>query len=132
MSAKYNKSHVLMHRIITNFDIVDHINHQKTDNRKHNLRDVTKSENGMNHVKPSNNTSGYVGVYWNKSKELWEAWIIHNNKRMYLGSYINKNKAIEARKQAEEKFFGEYSYDNSMKKEEMYFEKNKGRVKSDL
>ena len=72
-----------MHKIITEYSIVDHINHNKFDNRKCNLRNVTKSQNGMNHVKPTNNTSGTVGVYWNKSKGLWEACIIENNNRIY-------------------------------------------------
>lgn len=117
ISAKHNNEHILMHKIITEYSIVDHINHNKFDNRKCNLRNVTKSQNGMNHVKPTNNTSGTVGVYWNKSKGLWEACIVENNNRIYLGSFINKNDAIKIRKEAEQKYFGEYSYDSSQKGE---------------
>ena len=117
ISAKHNNEHILMHKIITEYSIVDHINHNKFDNRKCNLRNVTKSQNGMNHVKPTNNTSGTVGVYWNKSKGLWEACIIENNNRIYLGSFINKDDAIKMRKEAEQKYFGEYSYESSQKGE---------------
>ena len=38
-----------------------------------------------------------------------------NNKRIPLGYYQNYNDALQARKNAEEKYFGEWSYDNSRK-----------------
>jgi hypothetical protein len=55
----------------------------------------------------SNNTSGITGVYWNKEK--WNAIIIKNRKRIYLGSFINKDDAIKARLEAEKKYFGEFA-----------------------
>ena len=118
--ASHGSSINYLHRLVTHAkdgQQVDHINLDITDNRKCNLRNVTKSQNGMNHVKPTNNTSGTVGVYWNKSKGLWEACIIENNNRIYLGSFINKNDAINMRKEAEQKYFGEYSYESSQKGE---------------
>jgi hypothetical protein len=50
-----------------------------------------------------NNTSGTKGVYLNKGK--WQALIMFKNKRIYLGEYSDKNDAIKARKNAEEKYF---------------------------
>ena len=38
-----------------------------------------------------------------------------HNKQLYLGTYTNFEDAVAARKKAEEKIFGEYSYDNSVK-----------------
>lgn len=55
--------------------------------------------------KPSNNTSGCKGVYWNKNEGKWHARITFKNKVHSLGRYENKEDAIKARKEAEEKFF---------------------------
>lgn len=93
---------------------VDHINHLSYDNRKINLRIVTNTQNQMNKIIQSNNTSGVPGVYYKKSDKRWEATISINNQKIYLGSSKDKNKTIKMRKEAEEKYFGEYSYDNSM------------------
>lgn len=58
--------------------------------------------------RPKNNTSGYKGVTWAKDKEKWCAQIVFKGKRYHLGYYEKKEKAVEARKIAEEKLFGEY------------------------
>ncbi len=105
--AYYN---IQMHRLVMNCpdDIqVDHIFHNKNDNRKEFLRLATNSQNQMNINIQSNNTSGITGVYWNKEK--WNAIIIKNRKRIYLGSFINKDDAIKARLEAEKKYFGEFA-----------------------
>ena len=105
---------VLFHNIVMGDKSIDHKNHKKYDNRKSNLRKVSASQNQMNASKRSDNTSGITGVSWSKTKEKWIAYIIMNGIYEYLGSFCNKEDAIKARKRAEEKRFGEYSYDNSM------------------
>lgn len=113
-----DKRNVLMHRLLLNvFDnrIVDHINHKKNDNRKVNIRIVTPSQNLMNTKMFANNTSGCKGVTWDKSRNKWMAHIKLNGKNKNLGRFIRFEDAVKARKDAEEKLFGEYSYDNSMK-----------------
>lgn len=95
--------------------IVDHINHNILDNRKSNLRIVSKSENAINHKLLRNNTSGITGVFRNSKGDRWKAGITVNNKPIHLGTFYNFEDAVKARKEAEEKYFGEYSYDNSMK-----------------
>ena len=110
---------IRFHRLIldahTNFQ-VDHINHRKNDNRKENLRLVTNSQNSMNRSIQSNNTSGVTGVsYYNDG---WNSEIHVNNEKIYLGKFNNIEDAIKARKDAETKYFGEYSYDNSIKQQE--------------
>ena len=100
-----------LHRYIMNFPkgmIVDHINRNKLDNRKCNLRVCSKQQNNINKSKQSNNTSGYTGVYWNKRRCKWVAQIKVNSKKIHLGYFENKEDAIESRKKAEEKYFGEY------------------------
>lgn len=108
---KHGKDY-LLHRYVMNADnnvLIDHINGDKLDNRKQNLRTVNKSQNAMNSKKPRNNTSGVKGVYWDKRSEKWEASIQINMKKNCLGYFKNKEDAIQARKKAEIKFFGEYA-----------------------
>ena len=96
---------------------VDHIGGHETryDNRKINLRLATRSHNLMNKRVQSNNTSGVTGVSYNSKTGLWEAQLWYHKKHMQLGVFSDKNDAIKARKNAEEKYFKEWSYDNSQK-----------------
>ena len=87
---------------------VDHINHNGLDNRKENLRIVTHKQNKFNNPILSTNTSGVTGVSWSKQKNKWRAYITIDNKQKSLGYYFNKEDAIKARKEAEEKYFGEF------------------------
>ena len=54
---------------------------------------------------PTNNTSGAKGVSWNKSRQLWEAYITIHGKRINLGRYADFTEAVKVRKEAEEKYF---------------------------
>ena len=113
-----NKDRIHLSRLIMNAPkdmYVDHINHNLKDNRKSNLRIVTASQNAMNRTLGSNNTSGVTGVVWVKNEQKWKAEIRVNGEVHYLGSYDKFEDAESNRKEAEEEFFGEYSYDNSMK-----------------
>lgn len=95
-----------LHRYITNCPknkVIDHINHNTLDNRKFNLRICTRIENNRN---KKNNTSGHVGVYWDKTKNKWTAQIMINYKTIFIGRYEDINDAIQARKEAEKKYFG--------------------------
>ena len=62
----------------------------------------------------SNNTSGVTGVRWDKSRQKWYAEIEFQGKKHYLGRYTNKEDAIKARKEAEEKYFKKFleEFDN--------------------
>jgi len=95
--------------------IVDHIFHNVYDNRKEKLRKVTNSQNTMNSITPNNNSSGVKGVYWHKRDNIWDAFIKVNGEQIYLGRFANFDEAVKVRKQAEDEYCGEYSYDNSMK-----------------
>jgi hypothetical protein len=107
---------IKLHRLITNCPdgfVVDHISNDKTDNRKSNLRVCKQNENCMNHSLNSNNTSGVTGVNWHKASNKWIVRIKVNYKTIYIGTFDKFDDAVKARKEAEEKYFGEYSYDNS-------------------
>lgn len=83
---------------------IDHINQDRGDNRWCNLRAVTAQENRMNQKMPCTNTSGHVGVRWDKGNEKWHAQIKHNGKAENLGRFDNIDFAIAARKEAEIKY----------------------------
>jgi len=91
---------------------VDHINGERQDNRLENLRWVTHSENQKNACKYKNNTSGALGVSFDKFNNRWIAhWNDFNKKLVHkyfpVKKYGNEAKqlAINYRKQMEEKFY---------------------------
>lgn len=55
------------------------------------------------------------GVLFCNTTKKWKAIIKVNYKEIQLGTFTEFEDAVIARKQAEEKYFGKYSYDNSMK-----------------
>jgi len=83
---------------------IDHINHDRSDNRIENMRLVSHQENGKNQSKYANNTSGVTGVDWNKRNNKWRARIKLNSKLKDLGYFTNKADAISARRAAEKKY----------------------------
>jgi hypothetical protein len=94
-----------LHRVVMNAPTgleVDHINGNRLDNRKQNLRLCTKAENGRNRPANRNNTSGYKGVTFKKgnTKKPWCAQIKVNKKRIYLGSFETPQAAYEKYKSA--------------------------------
>ncbi len=110
-----NNSTIGMHRLLfPNSSYVDHIKHRKNDNRKSQLRPCTNQQNNMNKGLQKNNTSGATGVGWDDRLKKWIAQIHINQKHIHLGCFNLFEDAVAARREAEEKYFGEFSYDNSM------------------
>lgn len=85
--------------------MIDHINRNKKDNRRSNLRLVNKKQNALNSKIQSNNTSGVRGVSFCKHGK-WEAYIKVDGRKIYLGVYTEKDDAIRTRLLAEIKYFG--------------------------
>ena len=120
-SQGYIKSgNIFLHRIIMNspsvrFDI-DHKHGKNTrhDNRKSNLRIATRNQNSMNKERQSNNISGVTGVSYDKSRNKWIARLIFEGK-CHSKRFINFEDAVAQRKEWENTYFGEFSYDNSMR-----------------
>lgn len=112
-------STLYIHRVIMEVEDhntqVDHIKHNRFDNRKSQLRIADNKHNNRNKGLVKRNTTGITGVYYNKKSGSWYAQIKVNYKIIHLGSFKTKEEATEARKQAENKYFGEWSYDNSQK-----------------
>lgn len=84
---------------------IDHINHDPSDNRIKNLRDVTNKENNRNFPRQKNNKSGVTGVYFDNSRTKWAATIKVNYKSIGLGRFETLIDAVAARKRAE-KIYG--------------------------
>lgn len=84
---------------------IDHINHNRKDNRIQNLRLVTNGENHKNTKLYSRNSSGVCGVSFSKWHNKWWARINVDGKFINLGMFDDINSAIEAREKAE-KFYG--------------------------
>ena len=90
----------------------DHINGDTCDNRRENLRAVTRPQNAANGKVRKNNKSGYPGVNWREKDKIWVGTIRVNGIGMYLGCSKDKEKIIRLRKEAEEKYFGEFALSN--------------------
>lgn len=110
LCGRINRKTYYAHRIAwkwcygTEPQFLDHINHDRTDNRIANLRAVSKQENCKNVSKGKRNTSGHVGVIWDKRRGYWVAAIKINGKNIHLGRFVDKSDAVDARKNAERRF----------------------------
>ncbi|WPK42208.1 HNH endonuclease motif protein [Escherichia phage vB-EcoS-XT34] len=80
---------------------IDHINGIRDDNRIDNLRLVTSRTNDTNRAKSKANTSGVVGVCWDKRKGLWLVRIYDNKKPVFVGYFREWFDAVCARKSSE-------------------------------
>lgn len=90
--------------------VVDHRNHDQMDNRRANLRVVTKARNSANGVLLRSNTSGYRGV--NHHKGLWRARVTVDKRRMLLGDFEDKDMAALAVDLVSLRHFGEDAFLN--------------------
>ena len=111
---------VLMHRVILermgfkDFEDSDHINRNKIDNRRLNLRATTHQQNTCNRGKQTSNTSGYKGVYWSKQRKKWVARIYVDGKYVNLKGFINKKEAARVYNTAALMYHGEFAVLNEV------------------
>lgn len=111
--TEHNRKTIRIHRLLMDAPknlVVDHINHDKKDNRRSNLRLCTYAENNHNVAIGKSKKSNIRGVSWSKREQRWRAKIVVNKKEIGLGYYKNINDAIKARKEAEKKYYGEFAY----------------------
>jgi len=91
---------------------IDHINGDKLDNRRSNIRHVTHRQNIQN-KKPNKNTSSrYKGVHLGKSGNVWLAAIEVGGKFHHVGSYNSETDAAIAYNKAALEYCGEYAWLN--------------------
>lgn len=81
---------------------IDHLNGNKADNRRENLRNVSHRDNLQNQRRRSTSTSGLRGVHYYKSRDKWTAQICIDGVHRHLGYFDTKEDAFQARLKAEE------------------------------
>jgi len=91
---------------------VDHINGDKLDNRRSNLRIVTRQQNRFNERPRKGTSSKYKGVSWYKQTRRWEAYIKINGKKKRIGYFNDEIEAALAYDRAARELFGEYAKTN--------------------
>lgn len=99
-------SRVYMHRQLMKPEkgmVIDHIDRNKLNNQKNNLRVVTAGHNNLNRDIATNST-GVTGVYYypasSRRSKKWWAFVALNGKRHSLGYYLTKEEATMARSSA--------------------------------
>lgn len=107
---------IRMHNVVANPPtgmFVDHIDGNKLNNCKNNLRFCTQQQNVHNGKKYSHGTtSEYKGVSWDSWRKKWRASIVHNMHQIFIGRYgIEIDAAIAYDKKAKE-LFGEFARTN--------------------
>lgn len=95
-----------------NGQIVDHINRNRLDNRRENLRICSSTESIRNRGLNKNNSTGYKGVYYNQKRSKYQAYITVNRRHIYLGAYDNPTDAARAYDKSAVENFGEFSSPN--------------------
>jgi hypothetical protein len=84
---------------------VDHINHNTLDNRRSNLRLVTRRENAQNLSATARSRSGIRNVTWRADMRAWVVQISTNGQNHYLGHYDTLDEAIAIAEQARAALF---------------------------
>lgn len=97
---------------------IDHKDRNRLNNRKENLRFTTHRNNSRNTKLPTNNTSGFMGVSFDKKRNKWVASLYIDRKQVYSKGFINKEDAIKARLKVELEYYGiEYAPQRHLFKE---------------
>lgn len=113
-NSDIDTSHLRIHNVVMDFNQdenpnleIDHIDCNTLNNRKSNLRVVTKSKNGMNRGLQSNNSTGVCGVVSNAHDNTspWMPQIKINGKMIRLGTEHSFDKAVIKRLQSEAELF---------------------------
>jgi len=94
VKAGINHSKCFMHKLIMNTPdgmVCDHINRDRLDNRKSNLRNCTKSEDLKNRT-PKH---GMAGITYRKDRKVWQSQICIDGKTKYLGTFRDKLSAYK-------------------------------------
>ena len=112
------KLYIKIHREILKVPdgmFVDHINRNGLDNRKANLRPVTRAQNILNrpyNFKRKNSPSKYKGVSWHKHQKKWHVILCHKGKRKSIGYFHDEIEAAKAYDRAAREYHGVFAVTN--------------------
>lgn len=103
-----------LHRLLVNPGelLVDHINRNKLDNRRCNLRSCTVAQNARNKGVYSNNTSGYTGVVSSRTKYKVQCRL--NGTHTYHGTYTTTHAAAIVANIVRRELHGDFSTGNQV------------------
>lgn len=117
-SIEGGRKKLRLHRLILdapNDMFVDHIDGNKLNNCKSNLRLCTKSENGKNvTVKKRGSSSRYKGVSWDDVRKKWKAYIKVDGKLIHLSYHVNEDDAGQAYNRAAKEHHKEFAHLNKI------------------
>lgn len=112
------KENCYLHRFVaetTKNEVIDHINRNKLDNRKLNLRRVTTQQNNFNKSLMKRNKTGIIGVNYfinntkNHGESIYWRYQIKYSGKTESKQFKTKEEAITARLKAEKLYFGEFA-----------------------
>lgn len=89
-------------------DQIDHVNGDRSDNRFINLREASAADNVRNVAKKKHNTSGFLGVTFDKSRGKWKAQITMHGRPICLGRFGDINDASKAYQEAKRRLHGAF------------------------
>lgn len=115
-ASQSGRTRLRMHRVILglgpNDPEVDHINRNGLDNRKANLRLVSRRQNALNQSLRRTVTTGFRGASWSKSHGRWWSRIKVAGKTIHLGYFDTAEEAARAYDVAAIKYNGEFAQPN--------------------
>lgn len=104
---------IRMHRQVMGYPQnreVDHIDRNRLNCQKSNLRLATRSQNQANCGPRKNNTLGYVGI--SKTDKKWTAACKKNYRRYVAGRFLTKEEAAKAYDKLARELHGKFAYQN--------------------
>lgn len=107
-----SRKQIRMHRLLTDCPEgkeVDHIDGDRLNNCRENLRTCTRSQNMMNKGKPEKGSSRFKGVSWHIRAGKWRARIKLNGAEIYLGIFKREEDAYNAYKKACHEYHKEFA-----------------------
>lgn len=106
--------HMRLHQVLMSpyVGVVDHINGDKTDNRRCNLRVASNKENVRNQCIGKRNTSGFKGVSFDRRRNKYTSQITSDGVNHFLGYYEDPVNAAVAYDKAAAFYFGEFAKPN--------------------
>ena len=108
-SCRVDGTRHLLHQLITGLKNVDHINGDGLDCRRSNMRPASGAEQTAHRGKFKNNTSGFIGVSWNKQRGTWVGQVMKDGKRVWRVQFDDPVEAARARDAKALEHHGEFA-----------------------
>lgn len=110
-NGRRKQQHRSLHRLLLQPDasvVVDHINSNRLDNRRENLRLADTKGNAANRRPTRHNTSGYKHVTWHSKSGKWQVAVASK----YVGLFGSPEAAARAADDAAKRAYGEFAWLN--------------------